>query len=165
VSLAGAEYDPAQQRAFCERAAKKDPYCGGTLKDDIAAVPASDARQSFKDARFKAFYIMASGPGQGFAPDSLKSIRAPFVVDTAQFDEILEPRANSGALARAIPGAREVVRPVGHFAYVPECRQIVGAVLARAAGVPICDDPDGVDRAAVHRQVGDDVVRFFSSNL
>ena len=41
-------------------------------------------------------------------------------------DEVLEPQANSTAVARQIPGAREVIRPVGHFAYVPECRWLIG---------------------------------------
>ena len=54
-------------------------------------VQAADAARSFHDARIKAYYIMGSGPGQGFSEESLKAISAPFVVDTAQFDEILEP--------------------------------------------------------------------------
>lgn len=165
VSLAGARYDPGQQRLFCEKALKKDFYCDGTLKDDIAGVSAKDAGESFRDARIKVFYIMATGPGQGFVADSLKSIAVPFMVDTAQFDEILEPLANSTAIARQIPGAREVTRPVGHFAYVPECRALIGAVVTSLAGLPLCDDPQGVDRAQVHRQVARDVVSFFNANL
>jgi predicted dienelactone hydrolase len=128
-------------------------------------VQAADAGESFRDARIKAYYIMASGPGQGFGEQSLKSISAPFVVDTAELDEILDPRANSSTLAKLISGAREITRPVGHFAYVPECRPIIGPVLARVAGVPICNDPNGVDRAAVHQQVARDVIRFFNTAL
>jgi len=165
VSLAGGRYDPARQRAFCEKAQKKDFYCDGTLKDDIAGVPATDAGDSFKDGRIKAFYIMGSGPGQGFTPDSLKSISVPLVVDTAQFDEILDPLSNSTNLARQISSAREVVRPAGHFVYVPECRWLVGPILTRFAGLPLCDDPKGVDRALVHKQVAPEVVAFFDKNL
>ena len=165
VSLAGGRFDPVRQRAFCRGSSKKDPYCDGTLKDDVSAIPVTDAGDSFKDARIRAFYIMASGPAQGFAADSLQAIRAPFVVDTARFDEILEPLANSGTLAKQISGAREIVRPVGHFAYVPECRPLVGKVLAAAAGIPICDDPAGVDRGAVHGEIAREVIRFFDTAL
>jgi predicted dienelactone hydrolase len=165
VSLAGGRYDPARQRAFCEGLERKDFYCENTLKDDIAGIPVADAGGSFKDGRIKAFYIMGSGPGQGFTADSLQSISVPFVVDTAQFDESLEPLANSTNLARQIPGAREVVRPIGHFAYVPECRRLVGAVLTRLAGLPLCNDPQGVDRAQVHKQVAPDVIAFFDRTL
>lgn len=165
VSLAGGRYDPGQQRAFCEKAIKKDFYCDGILKDDIAGVSAKDAGESFRDARIKAFYIMASGPGQGFVAESLKSISVPFVVDTAQFDEVLEPLDNSTAIARQISGAREVTRPVGHFAYVPECRWLIGPILAGLAGLPLCDDPRGVDRAQVHKQVALDVIAYFNTNF
>ena len=165
VSLAGGGYDPARQRAACGAMAKKDAYCDGTLKDDIAGVSAADAGDSFRDERIRAFYIMGTGPGPGFLPDSLRAISVPFRVDTARFDEVLEPLANSTSLARQIPGAREVVRPVGHFAYVPECRWLVGPVLTTIAGLPLCDDPAGVDRALVHRQVAADVVAFFAATL
>jgi predicted dienelactone hydrolase len=165
VSLAGGRYDPARQRAFCRNAERKDFYCENTLKDDIAGVPVADAEDSFRDVRIKAFYIMGSGPGQGFSADSLKAITAPFVVDTAQFDESLEPLANSTNLAKQIPSAREVVRPIGHFAYVPECRWLVGPILTRLAGLPLCEDPKGVDRALVHKQVARDVVGFFDTKL
>jgi predicted dienelactone hydrolase len=165
VSLAGGRYDPGRQRAFCQSAERTDFYCENTLKDDITGVPVGDAGNSFKDARIKAFYIMGSGPGQGFTADSLKSITAPFAVDTAQFDESLEPLSNSTNLARQIPNAREVVRPIGHFAYVPECRWLVGPILTRVAGLPLCYDPTGVDRALVHKQIAPDVVAFFDKNL
>ncbi len=165
VSLAGGRYDPARQRAFCEKAQKKDFYCDATLKDDIAGVPAQDGGDSFRDDRIKAFYIMASGPGQGFLTNSLNSVRVPFVVDTAQFDEILEPASHSTNLARVIPGAKEIVRPVGHFAYVPECRWLVGSILTKLAGLPLCDDPKGVERSLVHKQVAPEVLSFFGKTL
>ncbi len=165
VSLAGGRYDAAGQRAFCANARKKDFYCDQILRDDVAGVPAQDAGNSFRDDRIKAFYIMASGPGQGFAADSLKSITIPFAVDTARFDEILDPLANSTTLARQIPSAKEVVRPVGHFAYVPECRWLVGPILSKFAGLPLCNDPTGVDRSLVHKQVAPDVAAFFDKAL
>jgi predicted dienelactone hydrolase len=161
VSLAGGSFDPARQRSACQKAAVKDFYCEGTLKDDVGTVPADDAALSFKDPRIRAFYIMASGPGAGFNAESLRSISAPFVVDTAQFDEVLGAGTNSSALAGQIRAAREVLRPVGHFAYVPECRPLIGAVLARQ----ICHDPQGVDRGAVHTQVAHDVIEFFGKAL
>jgi predicted dienelactone hydrolase len=165
VSLAGGNFDPAAQRASCEKSPRKDFYCDGTLKDDIRGIATADAAQSFKDLRFRAFYIMASGPGQGFSAESLRSITLPFVIDTAKADEILDPGANSSTLARQIPGAKEIVRSVGHFAYVPECKWLIGPVLARLAGTPLCNDPSGVDREVVHRQVAGDVIAFFGEHL
>jgi predicted dienelactone hydrolase len=161
LSLAGARYEPARQLSYCEHVAKKDYYC--SQKDDISGIPVDDASRSYKDARIKAFYVMASGPGKGFTDESLRAIRAPIVFDTAQFDEVLEPQANSSDVARQVPGAKEVVRPAGHFAYVPVCNGRPPA----SAGVisQICADPEGVDRAQVHAQAARDVVAFFAATL
>jgi hypothetical protein len=38
---------------------------------------------------------MPSGPAQGFRAETLRSIRMPFVVDTAMLDEILDNAVNS----------------------------------------------------------------------
>ena len=57
------------------------------------------------------------------------------------------------------------MRPVGHFAYVPECRWLVGSVLTTIAGCRLCDDPAGVDRSLVHRQATQDVVAFLVATL
>jgi predicted dienelactone hydrolase len=166
VSLAGGRYDPVRQRAACARMAPpRDYYCENTLKDEIAGIPAADGGASFRDGRLRAFYIMASGPGQGFEPETLKAIAVPFLVDTAQFDESLEPATNSTALARQIAGAREIVRPVGHFAYVPQCRWLVGSLVTWVAGLPLCDDRGSVERAALQRQVAPDVLAFFGQTL
>ncbi len=77
VSLAGGKYDPVRQRAFCDKAAKKDFYCDGTLKDDISSVQAADAEESVRDARIKAYYIMATGPGQGFSEELVEIDQRP----------------------------------------------------------------------------------------
>jgi predicted dienelactone hydrolase len=48
---------------------------------------------------------------------------------------------------------------------VPECRWLVGPVLTKLAGLPLCDDPKGVDRTLVHKQVPLEVVAFFDKYL
>jgi len=48
---------------------------------------------------------------------------------------------------------------------VPECRWLVGPILSKFAGLPLCNDPTGVDRSLVHKQVAPDVVAFFDKTL
>ncbi len=161
VSLAGGEWTAAAQAAVCATQAPKDQYCGGFAETEDPTISREGMGQSFRDPRFKAFYIMASGPAGGFSSESLARIRVPFLVDTASMDTILAAPINSSAFARAIPGAREIVRAVGHFTYVPECRP--GVSIPAAAF--ICADPPGVDRAATHRAVERDVITFFRGVL
>jgi hypothetical protein len=74
---------------------------------------------------------------------------------------VLAPEMNSTWAAKLVPSATEIVRPVGHFVYVPLCKPIIGKLAASL----ICTDLKGVDRADVHEKVGIDVVRFFDKSL
>jgi predicted dienelactone hydrolase len=76
-------------------------------------------------------------------------------------DEVLSPGINSTFLAATIPGAKEVIRPVGHFAYVPICKPFIG----RAVASLICTDPKGVERAEVHQKVATDTLAFFDKQF
>jgi predicted dienelactone hydrolase len=164
VSLAGGRYDPARQRDYCTKLARKDFYCENILKDDVAGVPVQDAAQSFRDPRIRAFYIMA--PGLLRASPAIRSRRSPrHSWSTPRASTRSSSPSRTPRCWRSRFPAREIVRPIGHFTYAPECRPLVGAVLARAAGVPICNDPDGVDRAKVHAQVARDAIEFFAATL
>lgn len=164
VHLAGGRFDPARQLAACQANPTADLYCSNTAKEGIG-VDLSGAGESMQDRRFKSFYAMASGPAAGFDPESLRSIRAPMLFDTATQDTILEPKANSSAFARIIPGATEIERNTDHFAYIPVCRPIIGQALATGLGIPVCDGPSSGPRKAVHQQVQGDVIGFFNRTL
>jgi predicted dienelactone hydrolase len=161
VSLAGGRYDFARQLQACKAMPEKDQYCAGLLKDYSSELKTSDSADPYLDNRFRAFYLMAGGPGAGFTPESLAAIRVPMLLDTARFDTVLAPAAGSSLIASLVPGAREIVREVGHFTYAPICRPIIG----RAAIGQICVDPDGVDRKRVHAQIGKDAVSFFKTSF
>ena len=135
VSLAGGLYDYARQLQHC--------------------------KASYKDQRIRAFYAMASGVAAGFDPVSLQGVTAPMVFDTAKFDTVLAPQAGSSLFAQLIPGAREIVRDVGHFSYGPSCRPVIGKLLAGQ----VCTDPDGVVRNDLHVKVSADATAFFAASL
>jgi predicted dienelactone hydrolase len=161
VSLAGGRYDFARQLQACKAMPDKDQYCTGLIKDYTSELKTSDSADQYLDSRFRAFYLMAGGPGAGFTPESLSAIRVPMLFDTAKFDTVLAPAAGSSLIASQVPGAREIVREVGHFTYAPICRPIIG----RAVIGQICVDPDGVERKQVHAQVGKDAISFFRASF
>jgi predicted dienelactone hydrolase len=161
VNLAGGLYDFSVQLQSCKDMAPKDQYCEGLVKDFNPQTPTADGKGNFKDERIRAYYMMASGVAAGFDAQSLKNITAPMIFDTAKSDPVLAPQAGSSLLAQRIPGAREIVREVGHFSYGPACRPIIGKLLAGQ----VCTDPDGVDRNAVHAKVVKDATDFFNLQL
>jgi predicted dienelactone hydrolase len=161
VSLAGGRYDMQSQIAGCQAQQPKDMYCDGWAKEDISAVSMKGAEADYRDARIKAFYLAATGPGSSMTLPSLQNIRVPMTFDTARFDDVLAPKENAHFLATAIPGASEITRDVGHFSYVPVCKPFIGAMVAKL----ICSDPASVNRAELHRAVGQAVVGFFDKTL
>jgi predicted dienelactone hydrolase len=161
VSLAGGKFDFNQQVAACKEQTPKDMYCNGLLTDDISKISLAGSDASYTENRIKAFYLTATGPVRGMTVPSLQAISVPMAFDTAQFDDVLAPEMNSSWAAKLVPGATEVIRPVGHFVYVPICKPYVGKIVASL----ICTDPKGVERAETHDKVGNDVVRFFDKSL
>jgi predicted dienelactone hydrolase len=162
VVLAGGTHDAEALIRFCKTpAGAKDTYCEPLAKLDLQRLGLRPTKTSYRDQRIRAFYIMASAPAQGFTVETLRSIRIPFVMETATLDEILDNAVNSLVFAREIPGASGVNRPVGHFAYVPLC--VSGSVPPQAAS--ICADPPGVARDNVHELVGGAIVQFLEKYL
>ncbi len=161
VSLAGARFDFNEQMAACREQNPKDLYCTGLTTENLDAVSLQGAQDSYRDQRFKSFYLTATGPGRGLSRDSLQKIRTPVLFDTAQFDEVLAPSINSTWLAALVPEAKEIIRPVGHFVYVPVCKPFLGKIVASL----ICTDPKGVERAETHALVARDSIQFFNRTL
>jgi predicted dienelactone hydrolase len=161
LSLAGGVFDMNLQTLACTKQTIKDMYCNGFLSEDVGKISLDGSSKTYLDNRFKAFYLTATGPVSGMTTSSLSIITTPLIFDTAQFDEVLAPSINSSWAATIVPGAKEIPRPVGHFAYVPMCKPIIGKLLASL----ICTDPKGVDRAEIHEKVGFDVIRFFDQQL
>jgi predicted dienelactone hydrolase len=161
VLLAGGNWSWTRQREACLAATAKDQFCRDASANDYSAVSLDGMNASYRDARIKSFYIMASGPAAGFSAESLQSIKSPFLVDTAKLDDVLEPGMNSSRLAKAIPTAQEVVRDVGHFVYIPICKPVIGKTLA----AQFCTDPDGIDRVQIHKSVNTKALEFFAQTL
>jgi predicted dienelactone hydrolase len=161
VSLAGGQYDYARQLQYCKDTPQKDLYCEGLIKDYNPQTATEDGKASFQDTRIRAYYMMASGVAAGFDMASLKGITSPMVFDTAKFDTVLAPQAGSTLFAQSIPSAREIMRDVGHFSYGPECRPVIGKLLAGQ----VCTDPEGVSRKELHAKVTQDATEFFATQL
>jgi predicted dienelactone hydrolase len=161
VSLAGGRYSVEKQLKACRDQANQDQYCAGLVTDIDPTMQVADGSRDFRDERFKAFYLMASGPAAGFDEASLQAIRLPMAFDTARADPVLAPNIGSSLFARRIAGATETVRDAGHFSYAPLCKPLIGRLMAGQ----VCEDPSGVDRADVHSRVAADALRFFKASL
>lgn len=126
----------------------------------LDAAPALDVR----DERVKAAFAMAPGMVQAFGMDEagLRQMAIPAYLTVGARDTQTPPAANAEFAARHIPNAELAVipGPVGHEIFVNECNEE-----GRDEFPEACIDAPGVDRAAIHKSVGDAAVRFFDTWL
>lgn len=123
----------------------------------LDAGPALDVR----DDRVKAAFAMAPGMVQAFGMDEagLRQMPIPAYITVGAQDTQTPPGPNAEFAAKYIPNVEFAIipGPVGHEIFVNECN-----AEGRDEFPEACIDGPGVDRAAIHKSVGDAAIRFFS---
>jgi predicted dienelactone hydrolase len=129
--------------------------------DDRVKEAVTHSHESFRDARIRAAVAIAPVLGPAMTKASLAEVKVPVRVIVGSKDDQALPDVNARPIASAIPNAElEIIPSVAHYTFLGRCN-LVGKVVARS----LCSDPDGIDRAEVHRRVGADVLRFFDRTL
>ena len=118
--------------------------------------PALDVR----DKRIKAAFAMAPGIIKAFGMDEagLGQMSIPAYITVGARDTQTPPHDNAAFAAKHIPGATLVIIPglVDHEIFVNECDDE-----GRDEFPEACIDAPGVDRAAIHQDVGAAALEFF----
>ncbi len=111
------------------------------------------------DRRIKAAVIAAPGLGFIFEPAGLANVQAPVQLWAGAEDQIVPYATNAGLVRRLLPRAPDFheVAGAGHFAFLMPCG---------ALNLPeICQDREGFDRIAFHREFNRSVTAFFRAHL
>jgi predicted dienelactone hydrolase len=112
------------------------------------------------DSRVKAAFVMAPGLVQVFGMDEagLRQTAIPVYITVGAGDTQTPPGPNAEFAAKYVPNAELDIIPglVDHEIFVNECSEEGRDLLPEA-----CIDAPGVDRAAIHKSVGEAAVRFF----
>ena len=127
---------------------------------EIDPGPALDVR----DERVKAAFAMAPGIVQAFGMDEagLRQMQIPAYITVGARDTQAPPGPNAEFAAKYIPRAELAVIPglVDHEIFVNECNNE-----GRDEFPEACIDAPGVDRAAIHKSVGEAAIKFFGKWL
>ncbi len=173
LELGGARTDISIVYDFC----RKDPQnivCHvpemkdmGTPQQTLEAVRKTSGESlarsadSFRDPRVRAVFAIAPALVFGMTPESLHAMRLPVEVVVGGADPIAPAAQNADSIRAHVRGARETVLPgVAHYTFLDTCLPAGKQTLPT-----YCDDPPGVDRAAVHQQVDGMAVQFFERAL
>ncbi|MEJ8474040.1 alpha/beta hydrolase family protein [Roseibium algae] len=120
---------------------------------------------SYEDPRLAGTIAIDPGMVAGMTPASISSIEKPVLLINLGTDDTLWPTINIGQSGldletRMVNATYVQIAPADHYSFLPECTENAPAMLMEEGEDPICDDPEGSDRADVHRQVIDAVRNF-----
>jgi predicted dienelactone hydrolase len=132
------------------------------LRDELPLDPAPAL--DVQDERVKAAFAMAPGIIKAFGmdEDGLRQLAIPTYITVGARDTQAPPADNAEFAAKYIPHAELAIIPgdVDHEIFVNECDEE-----GRDEFPEACIDAPGVDRQAIHQQVGAAALKFFDTNL
>lgn len=172
--LAGARTDLAAFRAFCagpdadatcrdqvEFPGMRDKFARLAEQDEAVQASLASSSKSYRDERVKAVVVLAPAMGGALTEESVTPVQLPVRIVVGAADRVAPVTTNAGRIARLLPNATLLVLPdVGHYTFLGTCTEFGHQKIPT-----FCDDPPGVDRAAVHRQVAAQTVRFLRRHL
>lgn len=159
--IGGAKVNAEKYLAF-QKGWKMNPAVPQHLRDELPldAGPALEVH----DPRIRAAFSMAPGIIKAFGMDEtgLSQLRIPTYITVGARDTQTPAEENAAFAAKHIPRAKLVIipGPVDHEIFVNECDQEGKDEFPEA-----CIDASGVDRAAIHREVGNAAIQFFGKAL
>ncbi len=167
LSLGGVRFDPAAYPAYCARLGAAAVDCAFFARGGVApdAMPAT-WRSSMADARVGA--VVAIDPGFTWVatPESVAAVATPVLLISLGAEHLwpaVDVSASGSGLAAALPDARHAaIAPAHHFSFLGLCKPEGAAILREEQDDPVCDEPQGGDRAAVHRAVVREIVAFLN---
>jgi len=160
LTVAGGRPDLSRIASHC---ATKDEFICKVLVAtrsemvDPAKLPQPEA--FVRDARVKAAVVAAPGLGFTFVPNGLADVNVPLQVWSGSADENVPTVTNAKPIVQVL-GSRATLTEVAgasHFSFVAPCR-LFGPPL-------LCRDANGLDRAAMHRQMNDAIAEFFTRSM
>lgn len=118
--------------------------------------------KSFKDPRFKAYFLMAPR-GAEFDAESLKRVTAPIFMVSGKEDKILPLEKHGNFLSKHLKNHTFIILEgqEGHFVFMNTPTPLGKQALSAA----IVEDHSSVNRDQVHEHVAEMAMRFFQKEL
>jgi predicted dienelactone hydrolase len=159
--IGGAKVDEDKFLAF-QKGWKNNQAVPAHLREELPLDPAPAL--DVHDKRIKAAFAMAPGIIKAFGMDEagLGAMTIPAYITVGARDTQTPPAENGAFAAEHIPGAKLVIIPglVDHEIFVNECDDE-----GRDEFPEACIDAPGVDRHAIHKDVGAASLEFFGMHL
>ncbi len=165
LTLGGLRGDLSGYVAHCEAVGAASTHCADLAEwgVDLHALDAAAWGADLSDPRIARVGAIDPGLIWGLAPGAGRGVTAEVALIALGTDEdrLLATDFDAAGLMDLLPGAaREVVAPARHWSALPVCKPGGAAIVAEETTLPICADPPGADRAAIHARIVDAVARL-----
>jgi len=160
MTMIGGRPDYALWGVHCKAHPEDDEMCPA----DASWVPPRITKPGWKlpppDPRIKAAVVMAPA-GILFDARGLSGVSAPLRLYRAAGDSHVRNEWNADTIAALLPAKPEVVTvPGDHFIFIAPCPAELASKFPES-----CTDAPGTDRAAIHAEIGAELVAFFTRTL
>lgn len=169
LSLAGVIGKPEGSVAYCAAAGERSHTCTDlkTYGFDLNNVDRAAWTASYKDTRISAVASIDPGLTWELTPEDVKSVEQDklLIIGLGMGSDrhyATDTSAKGSNFEALVPGAKvEVLSPATHFTAMPICKPEGEALLAAEKDDPVCTDPAGGDRQAVH----DGIIRLIADHF
>lgn len=122
----------------------------------------SEHRQSYRDERIRAVFVLAPALGEAFTSDGLAAVDIPVMIIAGESDTNTPPVVNAQRYATLIKDADLTLLegPVGHYVFLAECTEAGCQLMPE-----LCLDAPEVDRKAIQHQASALALSFFDRHL
>ncbi|MEP1611214.1 MAG: hypothetical protein ABJL72_04750 [Roseobacter sp.] len=158
LSLGGLLGNHAGYVAHCEMYATTSSHCNDLIREGIALsdVDEADWNASYIDLRVT--HVTAIDPGLTWGLEQAGTtglVNNVHLIGLGQDeDRLLATDFDRSGLANFLPHAQvTIIAPARHFTALPLCKPMAEAILIEEQDDPVCTDPAGTDREAIHRMI------------
>jgi len=165
LSLAGVPFDAKAYAGYCERLDGKAQDCLFFAKGDVDLKTMTDGlEESGLDGRVAGAIAIDPGFTYAVEEDGLAEVSIPIQLISLG-RENLWPATNvsetgSNLIGKLKSASHATVYPAHHFTFLPECTERGAMLLEEEQDDPVCDDPEGTDRADIHKKIADAMSEF-----
>mgnify|MGYP000701758209 CR=1 FL=1 len=163
LSLGGVRGNLAGYRASCA-AWVENGHCRDLerLGVDLGALDERVWNADYSDARITGVVAIDPGLHWGLSEQDVAGLDVPVRViglGTGS-DRLFATDVDASGFSAMLPkGAVRWLSPASHFAMLPVCKADGAAILKAEKDDPVCDDPEGADRAFLHGLVLEEIVQ------
>lgn len=161
LSIAGVTSKPEGSVGYCAAAGERSRNCTDLIGEgfDLAKLDRAHWTATYKDARIRAVAAIDPGLTWELSAEDVRDVEQDKLLliglgtgnDRLYATDTSRKGSNFESL---VPAAKvEVIAPAFHFTAMPLCKPEGADLLAADNDDPVCTDPPGTDRKAVHDKI------------